>query len=116
MVGARSPAPAGTHSGAGPSTGSRTSGAGRAVTIPTSGAWLSWLERSLHTAEVGGSSPPAPTAKEQFRSSPETGLILSFAPAGAPRERSAKKSPHLVGCGSVNLACGSGARIDGHAR
>ena len=25
------------------------------------GAWLSWLERSLHTAEVGGSSPLAPT-------------------------------------------------------
>ncbi len=25
------------------------------------GAWLRWLERSLHTAEVGGSSPSAPT-------------------------------------------------------
>ena len=25
------------------------------------GAWLRWLERSLHTAEVGGSSPLAPT-------------------------------------------------------
>ena len=29
----------------------------------TPGAWLSWLERSLHTAEVGGSSPPAPTSE-----------------------------------------------------
>jgi hypothetical protein len=25
------------------------------------GAWLSWLERCLHTAEVAGSSPAAPT-------------------------------------------------------
>jgi hypothetical protein len=35
------------------------------------GAWLSWLERSLHTAEVGGSSPLAPTlggrALSQFK-------------------------------------------------
>ena len=28
---------------------------------PGTGAWLSWLERCLHMAEVGGSSPPAPT-------------------------------------------------------
>ena len=48
--------------GASPPTGPRATRAGCAVTIPTSGAWLSWLERSLHTAEVGGSSPPAPTA------------------------------------------------------
>ena len=28
-----------------------------------SGAWLRWLERSLHTAEVTGSSPVAPTTR-----------------------------------------------------
>ena len=31
-------------------------------TLRDAGAWLSWLERSLHTAEVGGSSPSAPTS------------------------------------------------------
>src|ERR1700674_218541 len=31
---------------------------------PATGAWLSWLERSLHTAEVVGSSPAAPTNKD----------------------------------------------------
>ena len=115
MDGARSTAAA-THSGASPPTGPRATRAGCAVTIPKSGAWLSWLERSLHTAEVGGSSPPAPTAKEQFSCTPMTGLILSFAPAGEPRARGAQIGPHLVGCRSVNLACGAGARIDGHAR
>ncbi len=31
-------------------------------TFPPRGAWLSWLERSLHTAEVMGSNPVAPTS------------------------------------------------------
>lgn len=39
------------------------SAAESAGTIRQPGAWLSWLERSLHTAEVGGSSPPAPTSE-----------------------------------------------------
>src|SRR5262249_28242995 len=37
------------------------------VTAIFPGAWLSWLERSLHTAEVGGSSPLAPTPKAQVK-------------------------------------------------
>ena len=44
------------------SAGARVVAPRHGVSIPQSGAWLSWLERSLHTAEVGGSSPPAPTA------------------------------------------------------
>src|SRR5580658_6573778 len=39
----------------------RPGGFGAATLVSPQGAWLSWLERSLHTAEVGGSSPLAPT-------------------------------------------------------
>jgi hypothetical protein len=50
------------------------------------GAWLRWLERSLHTAEVGGSSPPAPTpsalVEPHFRESPSDVF--------APRARSVR--------------------------
>jgi hypothetical protein len=35
--------------------------------IQTQGAWLRWLERSLHTAEVTGSSPVAPTTSSLLR-------------------------------------------------
>ena len=52
------------------------------------GVWLSWLERSLHTAEVTGSSPVTPTTDPQvrghFRSAPgSAGRLVS---ASCPRD------------------------------
>src|SRR5271165_7674051 len=62
------------------------------IVFTGSGAWLSWLERSLHTAEVTGSSPVAPTRIGPAQAPDSSGafsrLRLPFARPSRGRNRS----------------------------